>query len=300
VAVASVAAGLLAVSLREGACGHQQGVAPGPRASVLLATAAELGASSEDVVRAWREVGVLAGRVAERRDAAPVDRLVAVLFGAGGFEREVTSTDLGFVLLPSVLSGHRGTCVGLSALALAVAERAGIALDPVMVPGHFFVRVPGPPSRNVELLRRGEAMPETWYREKYGASGSSGVFGSSGASAAAGSWDVRVYGRALSPTELGAVVWFNAGNERRRAGDLAGARRAFARAAADFPAFAEAEASLGAIHQLAGDLRGAASAYRAAARTRPDLPGLAENLRLLGAEASAASAAAASQRKGDP
>jgi predicted TPR repeat methyltransferase len=81
-----------------------------------------------------------------------------------------------------------------------------------------------------------------------------------------------------------AVHWFIAGNQRRDAGDLPGAARAYRRALADFPAFAEAAASLGAADQLQGDLAAAANAYRAAARARPDLPGLARNISLLEAE----------------
>jgi len=276
---AAVVVVVVGVAITAAGCGRRQAAAPGPATSALLAAAAELGAAPDDVVRAWQEVGRLAERVAARREPAAADRLNAVVFGELGYEREVERTDLGFVLLPSVIAGRRGSCVGLSSLYLAVAERAGLAMEPVMVPGHFFVRAPGPPPRNVELLRRGEAMPDEWYRGKYGP------------------WDAGgVHGRGLAATELGAVVWFNAGNERRRAGDVAGAARAFARAAADFPAFAEAQASLGATRQLQGDLPGAEDAYRAAARARPDLPGLGQNLTLLDAEASATFAA---KRKGD-
>ena len=55
---------------------------------------------------------------------------------------------------------------------------------------------------------------------------------------------------ALTPSELAAVHWFNAGNTLRAARDLPGAGLAYARAAAEFPTFAEAQASLGAVRQL--------------------------------------------------
>ena len=75
--------------------------------------------------------------------------------------------------------------------------------------------------------------------------------------------------------------WFNAGNTLRAARDLRSAGPAYARAVAEFPAFAEAQASLGAVRQLEGALEDAEAAYEQAARARADLPGLAENLALL-------------------
>ena len=62
---------------------------------------------------------------------------------------------------------------------------------------------------------------------------------------------------------------------------MRGAGLAYARAVAEFPTFAEAQASLGAVRQLEGALEDAEAAYGAAARARADLPGLAENVALL-------------------
>ena len=50
------------------------------------------------------------------------------------------------------------------------------------------------------------------------------------------------------------------------------------RAALEFPDFAEAHASLGAVRQLRGAFTEAEASYREAARLRPDLPGLRRNL----------------------
>ena len=49
----------------------------------------------------------------------------------------------------------------------------------------------------------------------------------------------------------------------------------------DFPEFAEAQASLGAIHQLLGDLDAADARYAAARRVNPALIGLDRNTALL-------------------
>ena len=249
-----------------GGCARGDGEeAPGPIASALLGLAAELGAEPDQVIAAWQQIGVIAQRVARRPEKDGVDALNAVVFSDLHFAREIEDDDLRFVSLPSVITGRRGSCLGLTALYLAVAERRRLPLDGVLLPGHIYTRAPGPPPRNVELLRRGEAMPDGWYLEKYGSPPR----------------DAGGYGRALSAIELTAVHWFNVGNRLRRLGDLARAEAAYARAAAEFPVFAEAHASLGTVRQLRGDGAGAAAAYDAAARAWPDLPGLEHNRAVL-------------------
>jgi Transglutaminase-like superfamily len=244
--------------------------------------AAELGDTPANTARAWGTLEQIAARVDQRRRqqgrgggaAATVDALNSVVFGELGFEREIARHDPRFFRLSTVVEDRRGSCVGLGALYLALAERLGVRLEAIMVPGHFFVRVPaGPlgPGRNVELLRKGEAMADDWYRTKYGP------------------WpdDGREYFRPLTVEEVEAVHWFNLGNHLRAdhpelaASAASAAEKAYQRAVAAFPDFAEAHASLGAVRQLVGQVAPAAAAYSAAARIRPDLPGLTENVERL-------------------
>jgi regulator of sirC expression with transglutaminase-like and TPR domain len=90
------------------------------------------------------------------------------MYMALGFEREVDDTDLRFVLLPSVLRARRGSCVGLGSLYLALGEHLHLPLEGVMLPGHFFVRLHDRDRvRNIELLRRGEQLPDDWYRQRF-------------------------------------------------------------------------------------------------------------------------------------
>ena len=88
-----------------------------------------------------------------------IDDLNAVVFGELGYEREIESGDVRFFRLSSVIAGRRGSCVGLGALYLVLAERLGVGLDGVMVPGHFFVRSRGGarPQRRAAPARRGDA-----------------------------------------------------------------------------------------------------------------------------------------------
>src|SRR5262249_40995751 len=154
----------------------------------------------------------------------------------------------------------------LGTLYIALGELLGWKVEGVMVPGHFFVRVEdGGRSHNVELLRRGEEMPDAWYAHRFAAPGSG----------------APEYGRALSPAEVLGVVEYDVGNERRRSGRLAEARRAYGLAGHLFPHFAEAHASLGATLQLLGVLDGALESYRVAHRENPGLPGIDRNIALL-------------------
>ena len=177
------------------------------------------------------------------------------------------------MLLQPVLRHRRGSCVGLGSLYLALAELLGLPLSGVLLPGHFFVRASEAGARsNIELLRRGEAMPDDWYRHKYPT-----VPG-----------EASAYGRSLTKTEVRGVVEYDVGNERRRQGRLDEARRAFARAIEHFPDFGEAHASLGSVLHLLGSLEGAELAYAAARKANPRLPGLDWNLELLARERSSA------------
>jgi regulator of sirC expression with transglutaminase-like and TPR domain len=192
--------------------------------------------------------------------------LNASVFGALGFAREVNDPSLAFVLLPSVLKGRRGSCVGLGLLYLSLAELLALPMECIVRPGHFYVRVPNERGHvNAELLRRGEAMPDAWYEERWPIPGGT----------------ARAYGRPLSRDEVFGVVAYNVGNQRQASGRLEDARSAFDRATRAFPELAEAHASLGRTLHLLGALAAAEAAYAAARRAHPALPGLEQNVELL-------------------
>lgn len=261
---------LMAAALAAGGC--TRAPPPGPVDSALIAVAADLvassGATPDTLPDAWVELERLAARVAARHrhsGANEIDDLRAVLFEEEHFQREVDSDDPRFFTLPSVLTSRKGSCLGLGALMLGIGERLGLPLDGILVPGHFFVRTRETPPRNIELLHAGEVMPDSWYVAKYGP------------------WPEHdsAYFRPLGPSELIGVHWFNAGNFLRGQGRLTDAAKAYARAAEEFPAFAEAHASLGAVEQLQGALPAAAVAYDRAGQARADLPGLQHNRAVL-------------------
>jgi regulator of sirC expression with transglutaminase-like and TPR domain len=199
----------------------------------------------------------------------PVAVVCELLFAELGFCREVEDRSLRFVLLPQVVRSRRGSCVGLGTLLLGLGEKLGWSAAGVLMPGHFYVRVRSPgPARNVELLRKGEAMSDGWYAQRFPVQNDA----------------ARAYARPLSEREVLGVVAYDIGNERRRQGKLDAAMTAFERAVEAFPDFAEAQASLGAVAQLQGRLDLAAASYRAALQKNPSLPGLDRNLALLAEE----------------
>jgi regulator of sirC expression with transglutaminase-like and TPR domain len=205
--------------------------------------------------------------------AAPAKPQVSVvcelLFERLGFSREVNDESLDFVLLPSVLRRRRGNCVGLGTLFLALAETLGWPASGVMMPGHFYVRVGDQEQhRNVELLHRGEAMPDSWYPQRFPIPGGS----------------APEYARPLTSSEVLGILEYDLGSAQRRAKRLEPARAAFTRSVSAFPDFSEAHASLGAVLHLLGHLDQAAASYRTALTKNPHLPGIEQNLALLEAE----------------
>jgi regulator of sirC expression with transglutaminase-like and TPR domain len=220
---------------------------------------------------AIRELDRIAASVRSRRRAGEPWRgaLLSELFERQSFVREVEAPELTFVLLPAVLRGRRGSCVGLGLLVLALGELLELDVAGVVLPGHFFVRIrEGGHEHNVELLRRGEEMSDEWYRQRFPIPGGR----------------APAYARRITHDEVLGVVAYNVGNQRRRQGRLEEARHAYQAAVRRFPDLAEAHASLGAVLHLLGALDEAEAAYERARGLYPSLPGVAQNLELLQSE----------------
>jgi regulator of sirC expression with transglutaminase-like and TPR domain len=203
------------------------------------------------------------------RRGALLPVLNASVFQTLGFEREVNDRALAFMFLPSVLKRRRGGCVGLGMLYLSLAELLALPMECILRPGHLYVRVPGPAGHtNVELLRKGEAMPDSWYEQRFPIPGGR----------------APAYARPLSEEELLGVIAYNVGNDRQANGRLSEAQSAFERATRAFPELGEAHASLGRTLHLRGALGAADAAYAAARKVHPALPGLDDNIALLRSE----------------
>lgn len=191
----------------------------------------------------------------KKDDKEAAAKLAKLVFETHGYAREVDDADTAHTLLPYVIENKEGSCTGLSGLYLVLAEQVGLHASGVLVPGHFFVRVSQKGrTRNVELLRRGEAMPDEWYEKKWphpkGAD----------------------YMRPLNAKETAAVFLYNAANAFRERGRLERAQTMYQSVIEVLPAYAEPRANLGAVYERKGDIEAACRSYERALSINPSLP----------------------------
>jgi regulator of sirC expression with transglutaminase-like and TPR domain len=246
---------LLAIAL----CGCKS--SPGPLAKKLLAISSQAGVPLTNRAELDKILDLAEKRTEGKSDADKVDALNRLIFEELKFEREVEDESIKFMLLPYVIEHRKGSCLGLAALYLALAERAELEVRGILVPRHLFLRHK---QRNIELLRKGSAMPDEWYKR---------------------TWQVPdgapAYLRMLTGRELMAVFEFNLGNYWRIMGEYQKAEQIYRQVIAAFPDFAEAHANLGLVLQLQKKFKPAEEAYLKAQVLQPDLPGLKQNLEAL-------------------
>jgi len=245
---------LLTLLLVISSCGCESS-GPGPLARKLLAISSEAGVPDSG------ELDEILDLAEKRAQGDRIDALNRLIFEELKFEREVESDSVKFMLLPYVLEHKKGSCLGLAALYLALAERLKLQVHGVLVPRHFFLRCQG---RNIELLRRGESMPDEWYKKTWQVPEGAGA-----------------YIRPLTEAELLAVFRFNLGNARRMQGGYQQAEKIYRQVIDAFPEFAEAHANLGLVLQLQKKFKPAEEAYLRARFLQPGLPGLEQNLETL-------------------
>ena len=198
----------------------------------------------------------------------PHHAIAEAIFETHGYQREVDDVRPQQMFLATTLAGGRGSCLGLVQLTVVLGERLAIPLRPMVAPGHVFVADTSTDEPVYwEMLRQGEIMPASWYRERYGVPSK-----------------VTAYLRPLDREELVGLLAYNLGNEDRVRRKLGRAAMRYREATELFPTFPEAHASAGLVHHLLGDLDAAERAYREARRLHPELAGLDDNLGLLARE----------------
>lgn len=91
-----------------------------------------------------------------------------LIFTTWGIEFDPDRNNARSLFPYSVLEDRKGSCVGMSLLYLLIAEKCDWPIFAVLAPSHMFVRFDnGSTRRNIETLRKGEAMNREWYSEKY-------------------------------------------------------------------------------------------------------------------------------------
>lgn len=90
------------------------------------------------------------------------------LFNELGFSTVDNADDPDDLFLHVVLEKRRGYCLSLSVLYLSLAERLGLPMYGVVVPGHFFVRYDdGNVRYNIETTSGGASAPDEHYIERF-------------------------------------------------------------------------------------------------------------------------------------
>lgn len=148
----------------------------------------------------------------------------------------------------TVLSRKKGSCLGTSLVYLLVAEKLKIPMYGVLVPKHFFVRFDNGVQRiNVETMKGGANLPDTWYRQKF-------MFADSSA------YDLGN----LSNSQVCAVVQFTLGNVLSSLGKYTEAIELYRECVVVLPGFANAYGNMGVAFAAAGDRQNAKIAFEEA------------------------------------
>ncbi|MBN2455981.1 MAG: tetratricopeptide repeat protein [Sedimentisphaerales bacterium] len=178
------------------------------------------------------------------------------LFYELGLRSVKEATDPNDLFLHSVLDRKRGYCLSLSVLYLCLAERLGLALYGVAVPGHFFVRYDDGHIRfNIETTSKGGYADDEHYIEEF--------------KVPQGKAD-SIYMVNLNKIQTLGCFLNNLGNSYSDVGNTQQALTVLEMAVEINPLLAEARTNLGNIYLSKGRINDAIYEYRAALEINPD------------------------------
>ncbi len=186
------------------------------------------------------------------------------LFEELGFKTISHANDPNDLFLHSVMDRRQGYCLSLSVLYLALAERLGLELHGVVVPGHFFVRYDsGRVRHNIETTSGGVSPPDEHYIAKF-------KVPQNGRNS--------IYMKNLNKRQTLGCFFNNLGNVYSEIGDTETALSALEKAVAINPTLSESRANLGNIYLEKGRVNDAIQQYRAALDLNPGDPKTYNNL----------------------
>ncbi len=186
------------------------------------------------------------------------------LFNELGFKTIAHADDPNDLFLHSVLDRRQGYCLSLSILYLSLAERLGLDLYGVVVPGHFFVRYDnGRTHFNIETTSGGATPTDDHYIEKFNVPQNGRD---------------SIYMKNLTKRQALGCFFNNLGNVYNDIGDIDTAQRALERAVTINPTLSESRANLGNIYLQKGLVAEAIDQYEAALKVNPKDPKTYNNL----------------------
>jgi tetratricopeptide (TPR) repeat protein len=159
------------------------------------------------------------------------------------------------LFLHTVMDNRKGYCLSLSILYLSLAERIGLPLHGVVVPGHFFVRYDSRTQRfNIETTASGATPDDDYYREQH---------------AVPDHADESIYMTNLSKRQTLGCLFNNFGVVYMETGQLDKALLALDRAVRINPSLSEARANMGNIYLQQGQYDLAIEQFNAALKVNP-------------------------------
>jgi tetratricopeptide (TPR) repeat protein len=199
-----------------------------------------------------------------RADFRAIPIINQYLFEELGFKTISHANDPNDLFLHSVMDRRQGYCLSLSILYLSLAERLGLDLYGVVVPGHFFVRYDSGRVRfNIETTSSGASVADDHYMTKF--------------SVPQNGRD-SIYMKSLNKRQTIGCFFNNLGNVYSEIGNIDMALVALERAVAINPTLSESRANLGNIYLQKGRLNDAIQQYQAALAVNPGDPKTYNNI----------------------
>ena len=242
---------------------------------VDLATAALIVSENwSDMVHGRRYLATLDDMAVEIRERLRRERLVTnfraipvinkYLFDERLFQPISEADDPNDLFLHSVLDKKRGYCLSLSILYLSLAERLGLPLYGVVVPGHFFIRYDDGRVRfNIETTGRGGGASDEHYIKKFKVPQGD---------------NNSIYMKNLNKIQTLGCLCNNLGNVYFDIGNYELAELALVRAVEINPTLSESRANLGNVYLKKGRVADAIYQYQAALEINPNDPKAHNNL----------------------
>ena len=189
-------------------------------------------------------------------DSRAVPVINKYLFTELRFKSTPGFNDPNNLFLHTVMDQRRGYGLSLSILYLSLAERLGLPLHGVVVPGHFFVRYDDGHVRfNIEMQSNGAAASDQYYIDRFKVPPSDSN---------------SIYLKNLNKIQTLGCFFNNVGNIYSDVGDVNSSLLAFKRAAGINPTLPESRANLWNIYLKKGQVEKAIEEYLKALQLNPN------------------------------
>lgn len=188
-------------------------------------------------------------------DIRAIPEINEYLFNELGFNSLTEANDPNSLFLHTVLDQKRGYCLSLSVLYLSLAERLGLPMYGVVVPGHFFVRYDDGKNRfNIETTSSGGSGMDEQYIKKFNVPKGN---------------NTSIYMKNLNKIQTIGCFFNNLGNSYDKIGDIDSAFKAYKTAVEINPTLSESRVNVGNIYLKKGRVTDAIKEYQAALRINP-------------------------------